>query len=261
MNRKAYWNEVYTAYWKAATDEADSCGEERSKIKKLSGNDFRVTDTSQITSFLEDIPFTLRARILDFGCGFGRLYPYLSSKGEYYGIDISESMIRECQTSFPRVRDYFITCEGENLEFSDSFFDVVVCYAVFDACYQEVALREMLRVTKLGGCIALSGKNTNYKLDDEEAYIAEINARKKGHPNYFTDYSNMRNQLQEYAEIIKEEFIVYRGDASKDTFEYDQPNEYYQWRVILRKTANREEEFGSFSNKFSNAWRRINGKL
>ena len=260
MNRKEYWNEVYTTYWKAATDEADSSGEERSRIKKLSGNDFRVTDTSQITSFLEAIPFVASSRILDFGCGFGRLYPYLSSKGEYYGIDISESMIRECKTSFTEVGNHFITCEGENLEFSDSFFDTVVCYAVFDACYQEVALREMLRVTKLGGCIALSGKNTNYKFDDEEAYIAEINARKKGHPNFFTDYNSMRNQFQKYASIIKEEFIVYRGDASKDIFEYEQPGEYYQWRVIIQKIMDQDKEFEVFSNEFSNTWRRINGE-
>ena len=45
----------------------------------------------------------------------------------------------------------------------------------------------MIRVTELGGRILITGKNDKYYADDEQAYIAEEAARKKGHPNYFTD--------------------------------------------------------------------------
>ncbi len=91
-------------------------------------------------------------KLLDYGCGFGRFFPYFSAECTYYGIDISQAMLDACKERYPDTRkDTFQVAEGESLPFEDSFFDGIVSYGVFDACYQEQALTEMLRVAKLGG--------------------------------------------------------------------------------------------------------------
>ena len=41
----------------------------------------------------------------------------------------------------------------------------------------------------------MRGKNFKYRQDDKMAIDAEIGARKKGHPNFFTDTDNMIRQV------------------------------------------------------------------
>lgn len=95
-------------------------------------------------------------------------------------------------------------CVGRNLLtydgvmpplFEDESFDVIVCMGVFDCCDQEVTLKELLRVLKVNGKLLTSGKNKNYFGNDNPAWIAEVNARKKGQPNSFTDVRNILEQL------------------------------------------------------------------
>lgn len=71
--------------------------------------------------------------ILDVGCGFGDIIPYISAKAkkfEYKGIDITPEFIREAKKLYPEhkfiVGDYFDRPLKEN-------FDVVICSGVLNA--------------------------------------------------------------------------------------------------------------------------------
>ena len=152
MDRKEYWNKDYVAYWKAVTDEAEDSSSVDSKIQKVSGHDFKTQGIEAITSFFDKLDYKVSDKLLDYGCGFGRFYPYFANKCDYYGIDISSAMIDECIKRFPEAKQKFIVAEGEHLPFQSEYFDKIVCAGVFDACYQEQALTEMLRVTSEGGC-------------------------------------------------------------------------------------------------------------
>ena len=257
MDRKEYWNKDYVEYWKKTTADAEDKSSERSTVKKISGKDFKAPDIEVITSFLSQIPFMKDFMILDYGCGYGRLYDWLSDKGIYYGIDISQAMIDECIKNHPENKDRFIVAEGESLPFEDGKFDVVVCNGVFDACYQESALSEMLRVTKGGHYIMFSGKNDLYYDDDEEAYIAEVNARKKGHPNYFTDVRCMLNQLSGVSKVVSERYALRRGDYSKNLFEHTISDTFYEWILIIQKNDVIEvnTKFEKFSDLYSKTYR------
>ena len=96
MDRKDYWNKSYAEYWKKVTNEAEEGGDVHSSIKKESGSDFKTPDMAVITSFFDNMEYVVSDKLLDYGCGLGRFYPYFSKKCDYYGIDISEAMIDEC---------------------------------------------------------------------------------------------------------------------------------------------------------------------
>lgn len=257
MNRREYWDGEYAEYWKKMTDEAEERQDKYSSVKKISGHDFKTGDIELATSFFEWIDYGENDIILDFGCGLGRFFPFLSDRGEYYGIDISSVMIDSCKKTYPKYADRFILAEGERLPFADSFFDKVICYAVFDACFQEDALREMFRVTKVGGEILISGKNNNYMDDDIEAIIAEENARKKGHPNYFTDCKEMINQIIESAVILNGAFSLRRGDLAQKKFSNKMGAQFYEWVILIRKLSDCENCFYEFSDEYSLTYRRI----
>ena len=183
MDRKDYWNKAYTNYWKSATAEANLKGNV-SHLPKSSSGDFKTPGEAVMVSFFESLQYGENDRLLDYGCGFGRFYPFFSRMTDYYGIDISQAMIDECTNRYPESSEKFLVAEGEKLPFQDGFFDKIICYGVFDACYQERALSEMLRVCKAGGVILFTGKNSHYYETDGQALIAEEAARRKGHPNY-----------------------------------------------------------------------------
>lgn len=256
MDRKDYWDKKYAEYWRAVTDEAEVKGSSDSKIKKLSGHDFKTPGIEEITSFFDKLSYSANDTLLDYGCGLGRFFPYFSEKCKYYGIDISQVMIDECQKQYPDDADRFIVAEGENLPFENNFFDKVICNGVFDACYQEQALQEMLRVCKVGGCLLVSGKNALYFLDDEEAYIAEENARKKGHPNYFTDVENMLSQLKSSCDIVDERYALRRGDFGKGQFVSEMPSVFYEWEIIVKKREELKGSFNKFADAYSETWRK-----
>ena len=133
MTRKDYWNKQYAEYWKAATEEAEQKGSQDSSLKKLSGHDFKAPGIDVITSYFDMLEYSKEDRLLDYGCGLGRFYPYFSEKCHYYGIDISEAMIEECVKTYPDAKESFIVAEGEELPFEDKMFDKVICNGVFDA--------------------------------------------------------------------------------------------------------------------------------
>jgi len=69
-------------------------------------------------------------RILDLGCGNGRLYELFKDKiVSYCGIDISEKLIEIAQERYPGVM--FRVGDALNLPFSDNFFDKAFGVAVF----------------------------------------------------------------------------------------------------------------------------------
>lgn len=146
--RKEYWDETYVKYWKEKVDASND--DEKKEIVK--GDAKTMNDEASVRLF-NHVDFQPNEKCLDFGCGFGRFWSYLvdEKKQNYFGIDISEAMINEFVKSYPLARENLKVTEGEKLPFEDEFFDHIVCNGVFDACYQEQALAEILRTCAVGG--------------------------------------------------------------------------------------------------------------
>lgn len=97
------------------------------------------------------------SRILDLGCGNGNVIALLREQrpASYYGLDISQSMIREAKK---RLGDQVTLDVGdaEELPYENQSFDLIICNASFHHYPNpQKALKEMKRVLQPGGIILL----------------------------------------------------------------------------------------------------------
>lgn len=113
---------------------------------------------SIIGSSLYDYP-----RVLDWGCGCGRILLHLSDVGqkvELYGVDIDPEAISWAQQHITWAR--CSVCNGlPPLDFPDSYFDLIYNHSVMthlDEKYQDAWLAELQRVVKPEGMVLLTVK-------------------------------------------------------------------------------------------------------
>lgn len=97
-------------------------------------------------------------RVLDIGCGSGRLYHFLENiQVAYTGIDPSKEQLRVAKKAYPKAR--FLLGNMCHLPFLDASFDIVYCIASFHHLEHEIdrmaALQEMHRVLKSGGILLM----------------------------------------------------------------------------------------------------------
>ncbi len=67
-------------------------------------------------------------KVLDLGCGNGRLAEFFGEEVDYTGIDNSEALIDIAKKSRPRKR--FIHFDGKEIPFGEDEFDKIFCLAV-----------------------------------------------------------------------------------------------------------------------------------
>ena len=252
--RESYWNESYANYWQKRVNESSENGP--STINK---GDSKTEGDWVYRKLFQDNIFN-PGSILDVGCAWGRMfYIYLEYGLSIRGIDISETMVNKANSTYINEPKVLRIEKGiaEKLPYQDNQFDNLVCLAVFDATYQNKALSEFIRVIKPGGKVYLTGKSTRYSKDDDLALKAEIGARKKKHPNYFTDVSKMLKILNSnHIKILSNYYFKKRGDFATYTYSRDNHDPFYEWLIIFQKTTKTENrEIESFSCKYSETFK------
>lgn len=101
-------------------------------------------------------------KILDIGCGNGRLYKLLEKQtAEYTGLDNSRSLIKIAKKKHPKAN--FISSDALNLPFESEEFNLIFSIAMFHQIPSRelrlVALKEMKRVLKNKGTLILTSWN------------------------------------------------------------------------------------------------------
>jgi len=100
------------------------------------------------------------ARVLDYGCGYGRQLSELARLAyrDLAGIDPSEAMIERARRQLPDVR--FDVCESPPTPHPDASFDAVLLTAVLTCvardAEQRVLIGEIRRLLRPGGILLLS---------------------------------------------------------------------------------------------------------
>jgi ubiquinone/menaquinone biosynthesis C-methylase UbiE len=113
-------------------------------------------------------------RILDFGCGYGRILSELQTGGysNAIGIDFSFRMLTRCRSQIPDVR--LVQSDGHSIPLQRHSVDVVLLFAVLTCIPQDEEqrnlLREISRVLRPGGLVYISDLFLNHDLRNLERY-------------------------------------------------------------------------------------------
>ncbi|MEK7462336.1 MAG: methyltransferase domain-containing protein [Patescibacteria group bacterium] len=113
-----------------------------------------ITEDSLIKESLGDFS---DKRVLDIGCGAGRLTEFFASEfKQANGVDISEKMVEEAKKRLQHIPNVsFVANDGEHYPFEDNTFDLVFSYIVFQHMPSRAVIlenfKEVKRVLKPAG--------------------------------------------------------------------------------------------------------------
>jgi SAM-dependent methyltransferase len=131
-------------------------------VKVYARRDLRPVEVMLLVRYRE----ALSGRVLELGCGAGRLTGYLAELASVaHGVDISPAMVDHCRRAYPRA----IFSEGDLRDlsaFDPGSFDVVVAsYNVVDVLgdrERRAALEGMHRALAAAGLLMMSSHNRDY---------------------------------------------------------------------------------------------------
>jgi len=101
-------------------------------------------------------------KVLDFGCGNGRLLDFLGKKGiEYVGVDISAKLLKEAQNQFQGPEIEFQKISGlDSLPLESDSFNVIYAIAIFHHLpsreMRKKMAAELYRILKSEGTIVIT---------------------------------------------------------------------------------------------------------
>jgi len=127
---------------------------------------FFNTRVNRVSEFLREFK---SGRVLDVGCGPAIIgNTFRGRPVEYYGVDISEDMIREGLHACGGEHQFHF-CSGkiEELPFNDASFDIVLCLGIFEYVMEgNIAMGEIRRVLKPNGVFiaTMLNKNSLYRI-------------------------------------------------------------------------------------------------
>ena len=251
--RKAYWNEKYFEYWKSRVEEA---GHGKSVIVEGDSN----TEDDSVYQRVFDSHTFRSGSLLEVGCAWGRMFPFYLAYGlRTTGSDISHAMVVAARKEWQEKEGIvdIVESPAERLPFADGSFDNLTCLATLDATYQDRAITEFLRVTRPGARIIFTGKNDHYFQDDKEAYLAEMGARDKKHPNFFTDTKHLIDLLSDQGHYIRALYCFpRRGDFARFRYVTTPNDRFYEFLVVIDR-GNEYEALPSISDAYSKTFREL----
>jgi len=113
-----------------------------------------------LRTYLRDIDFPDRAKVLEIGCGTGPIARVLAAwpnVGEVVGVDPSPYLIDKARTLSPGAPNLvFEVGDGKGLRFKEASFDVVILHTVLTHVpTPEAVLAEAHRVLRSGGWLGV----------------------------------------------------------------------------------------------------------
>jgi len=154
---------------------------------------------------------TKKARILDVGCGYGRVANELYQSGfeQIQGIDYSQQMIEKGHGLYPHL---WLKKGSSPFEFADHSFDAVILVAVLTCIVEDTAqqslIQDIVRVLKPGGVLYIN----DFLLNHDVRNIQRYDQFKDVHHTYgvfeLDEGAVLRHHSTEYLEGLLSDFDV-----------------------------------------------------
>ncbi len=156
------------------------------------------------------------SRVLDVGCGLGRLLAKLSNY-ERYGMDISAGYLNHAS----KVGAHVCLSKVEDMPYHDSCFDIVVCTDVLEHVLDiNLAITQLFRVLKSSGYLVI---RVPYR-ENLEPYL---------HPEYPYQMAHLRNFDEFGLRLLFEK--IYPGSVVEDVRgPYLEHDTYFKWPIRFR---------------------------
>ncbi|MBF5053923.1 type 11 methyltransferase [Alcanivorax venustensis ISO4] len=165
-----------------------------------------------------------KAKVLDFGCGYGRISNELTESGytDVMGVDPSCAMIERGRKAFPGLP--LLHLDGMDLPFGENAFDAVVICAVL-TCIPSLDERgrvaaEITRVLKPGGAVHIS----EFCSEESKSFISGL-----GLPMRYSSPEELRDLFASFS-CFHDEVV------SAATMSGDSTSSY---RAFIRKPLNK----------------------
>lgn len=96
------------------------------------------------------------SRVLDFGCGSGRIARFMNPSGEFYGCDVNRAVAEFCAATIPH-GDFHQNALMPPLRFAADSFDLVYSFSVFSHLRLDVEQAWLAELARIGapGCVYL----------------------------------------------------------------------------------------------------------
>ncbi len=138
-------------------------------------------------------------KILDFGCGSGRLFPLYEQLKieEVVGQDISSNAINLIREKFPNGKQILLSGDVTKLDFTEKYFDLVISNRALSAVHKMDVSRVIDKLCFIGKHVYINEFSDNEKDSSESSYWF-----KHDYPQLF-----MANDYR----LVKEGFIKETG--------------------------------------------------
>lgn len=136
--------------WARTRTVYDTVAENYAELVRTTGSE-AVLDLAMLEDFAGRVPG--RARVLDAGCGPGRLTRYLSDRGvDAFGTDLSPAMVRVARRLHPDLDFAVGSIDALDVE-SHSLSGVLAWYSIIHTppAHLPIVLSELMRVLEPGG--------------------------------------------------------------------------------------------------------------
>jgi SAM-dependent methyltransferase len=183
----------------------------------------RVVGTGFARTVLDRLAITPTARVLEIGCGLGRILELMERAYgvQAHGCDISGPVVEEARRALPAAADRIVVCPGHDVPHPGGAFTHVIFWGVFEMTRQVPTLVEVSRLLALGGRALLCGvKPAGFRDDDADSREARRAYLEKGVPITYTDIPAFERALAYLGFAVRERLVFGRKrDVTEERFE------------------------------------------
>lgn len=242
MNQDLLFYNEYEKFYKMTKESLAF----KSFCKKAFGRDFSqdgFSDVSQIDRVLKYIP--RGGKILDIGCGNGKMLNYLQEKTDsyIYGFDYSSNAINIAKELFP-YKSEFIEASIDEADYPEGMFDVIISMdTMYFASDMSAFVGKIMQWLKPGGTFFVCYQEGDVMPKTDNVYTTVLaKAFKERNINFeYIDITgesyNLLRKKREAALACKELFVA---EGNEDWFD-----------MLIEQTEYANKDYSLFSNEMA----------